>query len=112
MTIETGEVPDEVLDALLEAAPETAAHPWKKSGLREDWRQAVAAALNAWDACRPGSALTYVRSHECAWRAVGVQHRDALLGIKQTDVLQRCDGCGEVRTPTLTGTWTLEQLRA
>jgi hypothetical protein len=107
--IETREVPDEVLDALLEAAPENAAHPWKKSGLREDWRQALAAALTAWEN-RPRD-LTLMAGHDCAWVILAVQHRDAILGIKQTDVLQRCAGCGDVRTQVLTGTWTMEQLR-
>jgi hypothetical protein len=109
MIIETGEVPDAALDALLEAAP---SHPDSLSGehmWREDWRQALAAALTAWEA-RPHD-LTLAAAHECTWRTVGVQHRDALFGIKQTDVLQRCDGCGEVRAPTLNGTWTLEQLK-
>jgi hypothetical protein len=109
MTIETREVPDGVLDALLDAVPDKdPGAPWN----REDWRQALAGALTAWEGSRPAVAATYAAGHECAWRTVGVQHRDALLGIKQTDILQRCDGCGEVRTPTLTGTWTLEQLRA
>lgn len=111
MTIETGEVPDDVLDALLEAAPEAVAHAWKKSGLREEWRQAAATALTAWEN-RPRDLvpLTYA-AHECAWSTLGAQHRDVLLGIKQTDALQRCGGCGDVRTQTLNGTWTLEQLR-
>jgi hypothetical protein len=107
--IEVHEVPDEALDALLEAAPDSAAHPFKVSGLREEWRQALAAALTAWEKSRPAAAATY--AHACGWLILAVQHRDALLGIKQTDVLQRCVGCGDVRSQVLTGTWTLEQLR-
>lgn len=107
MTIEAGEVPDAVLDALLDAAPDNdLSAPWN----REDWRRAVAAVLTEWEK-RPHDLMPLVAGHECTWTTVGVQHRDALLGIKQTHVLQRCDGCGEVRTPTLTGTWTIEQLR-
>lgn len=111
MTIETREVPDGVLDALLDAVPDKdPAAPWT----REEWRQALAAALTEWEK-RPRDLMPLDADgppgHECTWRTVGVQHRDALLGIKQTDVLQRCDGCGEVRAQTLTGTWTLEQLR-
>jgi hypothetical protein len=107
MIIEVSEVPDEALDALLEAAPPLGSD--EDRSWRESWRQALAAALTQWEG-RP-RALLLATSHECAWRTVGVQHRDAILGIKQTDALQRCDGCGEVRTQTLTGTWTLEQLR-
>ena len=110
MIVEVHEVPDTALDALIEAAPDTGdctGAAWN----REDWRQALAAALTAWEN-RPRDLMPLTAGHDCTWRAVGVQHRDAILGIKQTDVLQRCDGCGEVRTPTLTGTWTLEQLRA
>lgn len=104
MIIEVHEVPDAALDALM---------GWVGANLtREGWRGALAEALTEWEK-RPRDVVPPTHlAHECTWRAVGVQHRDAILGIKQTDVLQRCDGCGEVRTPTLTGTWTLEQLRA
>ncbi len=109
MTVEAGEVPDRVLDALLEAAPDSG----DCTGLawnREDWRTAAAAALTAWEQ-RPRG-LTLTAGHDCAWRTTGVQHRDMVFGVKQTDALQRCDGCGDVRAQVLSGTWTLEQLRA
>ena len=106
MIIEVHEVPDAALSALFEAAPDEG---WP-DGSREDWRQALAAALTEWEN-RPRDLMPLVAGHDCTWRTVGVQHRDAILGIKQTDVLQRCDGCGDVRTQVLTGTWTLEQLR-
>ena len=111
MIIELDEVPDEALDALLEAAPDSAAHPFKASGLREEWRQALAAALTQWEK-RPRDLMPLMAGHDCAWVILAVQHRDALLGIKQTDVLMRCAGCGELKSPTLTGTWTMEQLHA
>jgi hypothetical protein len=101
--IEAGEIPDAVLDELVNRQ-----HP---TLTRDGWREVLAATLTAWEN-RPHDLMPLVAGHDCTWRTVGVQHRDAILGIKQTDVLQRCDGCGEVRTPTLTGTWTLEQLRA
>jgi hypothetical protein len=105
--IETGEVPDGVLDALLKAAPDD-------PGDGEVWRQALAVALTAWEN-RPHDPirLTYAvaHPHECIWRTVGVQPHVAMLGVKVTDALQRCDGCGDVRTQVLTGTWTLDQLR-
>ena len=103
MIIEPKEVPDEALDALM---------GWVGANLtREGWRGALAEALTEWEN-RPRDLVqpTYA-AHDCGWLTLAVQHRDAILGIRQTDVLQRCDGCGEVRTPTLTGTWTLEQLR-
>jgi len=104
MIIEVHEVPDTVVDALIEAAPGDGRVPH-----REDWRQALAAALTEWEK-RPRD-LTLTAGHDCAWSTVGVQHRDAILGIKQTDVLQRCDGCGDVRAQVLNGTWTLDQLK-
>ena len=105
MIIEAGEVPDDVLDALLS---DPVYQSW---GDREAWRAALATALTEWEK-RPRDLLplTYA-GHDCAWVTLGVQHRDAILGIKQTDVLQRCDGCGDVRTQVLSGTWTLGQLR-
>jgi hypothetical protein len=105
MIIETGEVPDAALDALAEGMPEI------EDGSRDGMRRALAAVLTAWEN-RPRDLMPLVAGHDCTWRTVGVQHRDALLGIKQTDVLQRCDGCGDVRSQVLTGTWTMEQLRA
>lgn len=105
MIIEPKEVPDEVLDALLS---DPVYQSW---GDREAWRGALAMALTEWEK-RPRDLVPLIAGHDCSWRTLGVQNRDALLGIKQTDVLQRCDGCGEVRTQVLTGTWTLEQLRA
>src|ERR1700690_4387860 len=106
MVIEVHEVPDAALDALVEAAPGDGRRPD-----REEWRQALAAALTQWEN-RPRPLLPLIAGHDCTWRTVGVQHRDAILGIKQTDALQRCDGCGEVRALTLTGTWTVDDLRA
>jgi hypothetical protein len=100
--IEAGEVPDEVLETLLQAAPDDPGDP-------EGWRQALGAALTEWEK-RPRDPVP--SAHECTWRAVGVQHRDMVFGVKQTDALQRCDGCGDVRTQVLTGTWTLEDLRS
>jgi hypothetical protein len=101
--IEVGEVPDEALDALLRAAPDDVADP-------EGWRQALAAALTQWEK-RPRDLVPLMGGHDCTWRTVAVQHRDMVFGVKQTDALQRCDDCGDVRTQVLTGTWTLEQLR-
>jgi len=109
MIIETGEVPDAALDALIEAAP-YCIRVGDDPPPREDWRQALAAALTEWEK-RPRDLMPLVAGHDCAWRILAAQHRDALLGIKQTDVLQRCDGCGDVRTQILTGTWTMDQLR-
>jgi len=108
MIVEVHEVPDEVLQGLLDAMPDP---NLLDAEWRAGWRQALAAALTAWEA-RPRDLAPLTAAHECTWRNVAVQHRDAILGIRQTDVLQRCDGCGEVRTPTLNGTWTVEQLRA
>jgi hypothetical protein len=106
--IEVHEVPDTVLDALLDAVPDSdPGAPWN----REDWRQALAAALTVWEK-RPRDLMPLIAGHDCGWLILAVQHRDALLGIRQTDVLQRCAGCGDVRTQVLTGKWTLEQLRA
>lgn len=105
MIIEAGEVPDSAVDALAEAMLEI------EDGSRDSMRRALAAVLTAWEN-RPRDLMPLVAGHDCTWRTVGVQHRDALLGIKQTDVLQRCDGCGDVRSQILTGTWTMEQLRA
>jgi hypothetical protein len=106
MIIESGEVPDGVLQELLDEMP---GETLEDAEWRDGWRQALAAALTEWEK-RPRD-LTLTAGHDCAWRTVGVQHRDAILGIKQTDVLQRCDGCGDVRTQVLNGTWTLDQLK-
>jgi hypothetical protein len=102
--IEAEEVPDGVLDALLNVMPPA-------SGIRNEWRQALAAALTAWEN-RPRDLMPLAAGHDCTWRTVGVQHRDMVFGVKQTDALQRCDGCGDVRTQVLTGTWALDQLRS
>jgi hypothetical protein len=101
--IETGDVADGVLSKLLQAAPDDPGDP-------EGWRQALAAALTQWEK-RPRDLVPLMGGHDCAWRTLGVQPHVAVLGVKVTDVLQRCDGCGDVRTQVLTGTWTLEQLR-
>jgi len=108
--IEPKEVPDEVLDALLEAAaPRLPGTP--VGAARENWRPAPAAALTEWEK-RPRDLMPLIAGHDCGWQILAVQHRGAILGIKQTDVLQRCVGCGDVRTQVLTGTWTLEQIQA
>jgi hypothetical protein len=101
--IEPKEVPDEALDALM---------GWVGANLtREGWRGALADALTEWEK-RPRDLVPLIAGHDCGWQILAVQNRDAILGIKQTDVLQRCAGCGDVRTQVLTGTWTLEQLNA
>lgn len=103
IVIEPKEVPDEALDALM---------GWVGAALtREGWRGALAEALTEWEK-RPRDLVqpTYA-AHDCTWRTVAVQHRDMMFGVKQTDALQRCDDCGDVRTQVLTGTWTLDQLR-
>jgi hypothetical protein len=105
--IEVHEVPDAVLQELLDTMPDKYL---EDAEWRDGWRQALAAALTEWEK-RPRDPMPLVAGHDCAWTTVGVQHRDAILGIRQTDVLQRCDGCGDVRTQVLIGTWTLEQLR-
>jgi hypothetical protein len=84
--IEVHEVPDAALSALFEAAPDEG---WP-DGSREDWRQALAAALTVWEN-RPRDLMPLIAGHDCTWRTVG---------------------CGDVRTQVLTGTWTMEQLRA
>jgi hypothetical protein len=104
--IEVGEVPDAVLQELLDMKPDETLG-WDE--WRDGWRQALAAALTEWEK-RPRDLVP--SAHECTWRAVGVQHRDMVFGVKQTDALQRCDDCGDVRTQVLTGTWTLEDLRS
>ena len=110
MTVEARDVPDSVLDALTESMPAVGTD--EDAGWRESWRQALAAALTAWEGFQPrGLATAAYAAHECARTTLGVQHRDAILGVKQTDVLQRCEGCGDIRTVTLNGTWTMGQLR-
>lgn len=109
MIIESSEVPDEVLDALIEAAPYTGSID--EPVPRGDWRQALAAALTVWENTARNLTPLVAGNHECTWRSVAVQNRDMIMGVKQTDVLQRCDGCGEVRALTLNGKWTLEQVR-
>jgi len=109
VTIETGEVPDDVLDALLQAAPDTGdctGSAWN----REDWRKALTSALTEWEK-RPRDLVPLIAGHDCAWVTLAVQNHVAMLGVKVTDALQRCDGCGDVRSQVLTGTWTLDQLR-
>jgi hypothetical protein len=103
--IEVGEVPDAALDALIEAMPVPG-----QDNEREDWRQALAAALTQWEK-RPRDLVPLMGGHDCAWQTLAVQPHVAMLGVKVTDALQRRDGCGDVRTQVLTGTWTLEQLR-
>jgi hypothetical protein len=107
--IEAGEVPNSVLDVLTVAVPD---YDPSASWNREGWRRALAAALTEWEKKRPRDLVPPAAGHDCAWVTVGVQHRDMVFGVKQTDALQRCDGCGDVRTQVLTGTWTLDQLRA
>jgi hypothetical protein len=112
MAVEAGEVPDWVLSALFEAAPAYAdlgfGHNADKA--RDAWRQALAVALSAWEG-KQRDLVPLMGGHDCAWRTLAVQPHVAMLGVKVTDALQRCDGCGDVRTQVLTGTWTLEQLR-
>lgn len=113
MTIEASEVPDTALDALMEAAPRLSpGEVTGRDGLREGWRQALAVALTAWESARPAAVPVYARGHECAWRVISVFHRDVLLGVKQTDVAMKCDGCGDLTSRTLNGTVTLNDLRA
>ena len=101
IVIEPKEVPDTALDALM---------GWVGANLtREGWRGALAEALTEWEQ-RPRDRVP--SAHECAWRTLAVQPHVAMLGVKVTDALQRCDGCGDVRTQVLTGTWTLEDLRS
>lgn len=110
MIIEVHEVPDGALDALLEAAPDAnlTDEQW-----RAGWKQALAAALTAWEAGRDPIRLTYAAAspHECIWRSLAVQHRDMMLVGTQTDVTMKCDGCGDLTSRTLNGTVTLEQVR-
>jgi hypothetical protein len=103
--IEAGEVPDSAVDALTEGMLAI------EDGSLDGMRRTLAAVLTAWEK-RPRDLMPLVAGHDCGWQILAVQHRDAILGIRQTDVLQRCDGCGDVRTQVLTGTWTLEQLNA
>lgn len=103
MIIDATEVPDATLDALVNRQ-----HP---TLTRDGWRELLAAVLTEWEK-RPRDLVPLVAGHDCGWQILAVQNRDAILGIKQTDVLQRCVGCGDVRTQVLTGTWSMEQLNA
>lgn len=101
MIINAGEVPDGVLEALLKAAPDD-------PGDGEGWRQALAPALTTWEAWQRSPMPTYA-SHECTWKMRGVKHQK-VLGLSQTFVLQRCEGCGEVKTLQLAGEWDIADL--
>jgi hypothetical protein len=92
------DVPDAVLSTLLVEAP---AEGWP-DGSREEWRAALALALTAWEG-------RIQREHRHVWTAVQVENGRVIVPI--TWVLQRCDGCGEVQTAQLNGTWTIEQVR-
>ncbi|GAA1768350.1 hypothetical protein [Nonomuraea bangladeshensis] len=52
------------------------------------------------------------RPHQCRWTPVAVSDiKAASFAPQATAVLQKCDGCGELESTKLIGTWTLDQVR-
>jgi hypothetical protein len=98
MIIIPKDVPDAVLNTLLAEQPvgNDEDRAW-----RDDWRSALALALTAWEN-RPQS------EHVHDWKTLDVQHQKVIVMI--THVLQRCTGCGDLRTGQLNGEWTLDQV--
>lgn len=50
-----------------------------------------------------------VSDHECVWTTMNARTR-TVIGLALTDILQRCEGCGSLRTETLQGHWTPDDL--
>ena len=66
-----------------------------------------------WDA-EPGEPREHVHAWEVRNSADGISFNPTggpSVGVTQTIVLLRCDGCGDVASRILTGRWTLEDLR-
>lgn len=50
-----------------------------------------------------------IAPHECVWTSVNARTK-TLIGVPLTDVLQRCEGCGSLKTETLQGHWSPDDL--
>jgi hypothetical protein len=98
MVIKPEDVPDKVLDTLLAEQPSGSD---KRVDWRDGWRSALALTLTAWEGSKPA---TY-QAHECRWKTAGSKNA-GVFGIRVTYVLQRCTGCGTLRTTQLQGEWT------
>jgi hypothetical protein len=68
-----------------------------------------------------GVFYTLATGHHHNWEIVGAQKLNIVATIRGvvvdgcnlepvTEVLERCTGCGDTKTHTLSGYWTLEQL--
>lgn len=97
MTVKPEDVPEGVLETLILEAPGTDA--------RDEWRDALALTLTAWEGSKPPGA-----AHQCRWKAIGAKSAK-IIGIAQTQALMYCTaGCGDLRTVQLSGEWTLEEV--
>jgi hypothetical protein len=107
MTIITpDEIPDAVLGVFMEARPDDSDS--ENAGWRESHRQALAAAITAWEN-RPEAERAAAVVHACHWQVMGMKQR-TILTMAQTDTLMRCTVCGDVKTETLNGSWTTHDL--
>lgn len=54
-----------------------------------------------------------VSEHDCDWQVINIQHVPSLIPFQRdaTIVLMRCTICKLPETTTLSGHWSLEQLR-
>lgn len=102
MIIDPHQVPDEVMAAYW-GLPR--GHP------HDDNSVPLAAALTEWERFhRPeGELQPLTGGHECKWRVLGVKSFK-IIGIAQTQVLQRCAECSELKTAQLQGEWTLKEV--
>lgn len=106
--VDPHEIPTDVLAVLFEHMPNGNDEDVSNS---DAWRSVLAHVLTRWERDKDTiAAVGGAWAHQCAWVMLSVRH-NKILGMMQTFVLQRCAGCGELKTVQLQGEWTLAEIQ-